>query len=324
MSESLFNSKLLGRVGVLMGGVSSEREISLKSGKAVFEALQTVGCDVVAVEIDTTDPKEILKRLGDLRVDIVFVVLHGKFGEDGQIQTILEKAGIAYTGSGPVASRLAMDKSATQLFLKKQGIKVPDFFILDKDQEHLALKFLDDLGGCPVVVKPSCEGSSIGISIVHQVENFLPAVRRAFEFGPRVLVDQYIRGKEITSGVLGTKALSLVEIRSKNNFFDFTAKYQKGMSRYIVPAEIDLAQARNIQETSEKIFNLVGCRDLARADFILDEEGGVYFLEINTIPGFTSTSLLPMAAHDQGLSFSQLCLKITSFAARRKQEASLI
>ncbi|MCB9772044.1 MAG: D-alanine--D-alanine ligase [Candidatus Omnitrophica bacterium] len=314
----------LGRVGVVMGGCSSEREISLKSGKAVLHALQDAGCDVVAVELNTIDENEILTQLAQLKVDIVFLALHGKFGEDGTIQAIFEKAGIVYTGSGSQPSRLAMDKAETQILLKKNGVSVPEFFILDRKNESQSLALLEKFGGCPVVVKPACEGSSIGITIVRRPEDFEAAVVNAFEFGPRILVDRYLSGKEITSGILGGEALALIEIRSKNKFFDFTAKYQKGMSDYIVPAEISPEQARRIQEMSQIAFKVIGCRDMARSDFILDEMGNVYFLEINTIPGFTATSLLPMAAQNKGLNFTELCLTIAGFAAARKRELQYI
>ncbi len=301
-----------------MGGCSSEREISLKSGKAVVQALESGGCDVVGVELNTVKQDEILAQLALACVDIVFLVLHGKFGEDGTIQDILEKAGIAYTGSGPQASRLAMDKASTQLLVQQAGIHVPDFFILNKSDQPQALKLLENLGGCPVVVKPSKEGSSIGITIVHNTEDFIPAVNKAFEFGTQILVDRYVQGQEITSGILCGEALSLVEIRPKAKFFDFTAKYQKGMSDYIVPAEINDQQAQQIKEMSQKVFNLVGCRDMARSDFILDKNGQAYFLEINTIPGFTATSLLPKAAQDKGINFTDLCLMLSSLAFERR------
>ena len=316
--------KQLGRIGVVMGGCSSEREISLKSGKAVLQALQDAGCDAVAVELNTTDENEILAQLAHLRTDIVFLVLHGKFGEDGTIQSIFEKVGIIYTGSGPQPSRLAMDKVETQVLLKQNGILVPDFFILEKQNQSQALDFLERFGGCPVVVKPAREGSSIGITIVRRPEDFGEAVKNAFEFSSRILVDRYLVGREITSGVLGGEALALIEIRSKNKFFDFTAKYQKGMSDYIVPAEISAEQTRRIQEISQTAFKVIGCRDMARSDFILDEQGNVYFLEINTIPGFTATSLLPMAAQNKGLNFTELCLTIAGFAAERKRESQYI
>lgn len=305
-----------------MGGCSSEREISLKSGKAVFHALQEAGCDVTAIELNTMAAKEILSQLRQAQVDVVFLVLHGPFGEDGTIQSILEKEKILYTGSGPQASRLAMDKAETQTLLKQNGILVPEFRILTESQMEKAAAILQSLGGCPVVVKPSCEGSSIGITIVNSEKDFTPALKTAFALGPQVIVEQYIIGREITSGILGREALPLVEIRTKHPFFDFTAKYQKGMSEYIVPAPIDPAVTRRIQEMSLKAFDLIGCRDMGRADFILDQEGDqqgkAYFLEMNTIPGFTATSLLPMAAQNQGMNFTELCLKITGYAVTRR------
>ncbi len=317
---SLLQTKSWGRLGVLMGGCSSERDISLKSGKAVLAALESAGCDAVAIDLNTVNESEILLQLSQSKIDIAFLVLHGKFGEDGGIQSLLEKAGISYTGSGPEASRLAMDKIATQKFLKNHGLSVPDFFVLEKKDQGHAEQLFENFGGCPVVVKPSAEGSSMGVTIVLEAKDFLPAVQAAFEFGPQILVERYIAGKELTSGVLGGRALSLVEIRPKSKFFDFTAKYQKGMSDYIVPAEISPEQTRCIQDMSQRIFTLLGCRDMARSDFILDDQGHVYFLEVNTIPGFTATSLLPMAAQDKGLSFADLCLTIAGFAVKRKNE----
>lgn len=322
MKTHILTAKQLGRIGVLMGGCSSERAISLKSGKAVMQALIDARCDVVPIEINTLNEFEIIAQLTQAEIDIAFLVLHGKFGEDGTIQSILQKAGIEYTGSLPDASQLAMDKIATQALLKTAGIIVPDFFVLNQDNRSQAANILKDFGGCPVVVKPSSEGSSIGITIVHDKNDFELAVDTAFGFGSQILVDRYIVGKEITASVLGGQPLPLVEIRSKNGFFDFAAKYQQGMSDYIVPAQIDVQVAAGIQEMSRKIFNLVGCRDLARADFIVGHNGSTYFLEINTIPGFTATSLLPMAAQQAGFNFVNLCLMIASFAAQRKYMAS--
>lgn len=306
-----------GRIGVLMGGCSSEREISLKSGKAVFQALSEAGRDVRAVEITTTEEARIISQLRQEEIDIVFNVLHGKFGEDGTLQEILERNGYAYTGSGPAASRLAMDKAATQALLKKNGVAVPEFFIIHVHDPMSARAILDRTGGLPVVVKPSCEGSSIGISIVHQEKELGGALQAAFQLGPQAIVERFIEGREITSGILGQEALPLVEIRPKSGFFDFNAKYQKGMSDYIVPAPVPDPQAKEIQEISKKAFDLIGCRDMGRSDFILDRRGKAFFLEINTVPGFTATSLLPMAAKCKGMDFTALCLTIAGFAARR-------
>ncbi len=309
----------LGRIGVLMGGTSSEREISLKSGKAVLKSFNEAGCDVLAIDLTTTDASQIISQLRQAKIDIVFLVLHGKFGEDGAIQAILDKEGFAYTGSGPQASHLAMDKVATQALLKNNGITVPDFQILRQGDTINPALILKNLGGTPVIVKPSCEGSSIGITVVRNEADLAPALAVAFKLGPEIIVEKFIAGKEITSGILGTEALSLVEIRPKNKFFDFTAKYQSGMSDYIVPAQISESQAARIKEMSLKAFELVGCRDMARSDFIVDEKGNAYFLEINTIPGFTATSLLPKAANDRGINFSNLCLQLAGFAAERKK-----
>lgn len=314
--------KKLGRVGVLMGGCSSEREISLKSGKAVLLALQNAGCEVTDIELKTEQSGEIIEQVNRAQIDIAFLAMHGKFGEDGGIQEILEKAGIVYTGSGPAASRTAMDKIQTQTLVKKYGIPVPEFFVAYiHDPEHNQKSLLSL--GLPVVVKPSSEGSSIGVTIVRQDKDFLPALDQAFKYGPDVLVEKYVEGREITSGVLGGVPLPLVEICPKNKFFDFTAKYQKGMSDYIVPARISAKLTGQVSDLSGEIFRIVGCRDMARSDFIVDEKGGIYFLEINTIPGFTSTSLLPMAASQTGLSFADLCLTIASYAAKRKNTLAL-
>jgi D-alanine-D-alanine ligase len=318
MDQNTSSVASLGRIGVVMGGCSSEREISLKSGNGVFAALTNSGCDAVAIDLQTTDEKEILKQLRDARVDIVFLILHGKFGEDGTIQAILDKAGIFYTGSGAQASRLAMDKAATQALLQKNGILVPPFFVLSKAEQGRADEFLKNIGGCPVVVKPSGEGSSIGITIVHRPEEFSTAINKAFEYGQQVLVERYIAGRELTSGILNAEALALIEIKPSHEFFDFTAKYQKGLSDYCVPAQIDEEKAADIREISKKVFNLIGCRDMARSDFILDDKGNAYFLEINTIPGFTQMSLLPKAAKEQGISFEELCLKLAGFATARR------
>ena len=316
----MMSPKKLGRIGVVMGGTSSEREISLKSGKAVLKSLVDAGCDAIASDLTTTDAAQIVAQLRQAKIDIVFIVLHGKFGEDGAIQAILEKEGFPYTGSGPKASRLAMDKAATQALLKKNGITVPDFQILRQGDAIKPEIILKNLGGAPVIVKPCCEGSSIGITIIKNAADLMPALQVAFKLGTEVIIEKFIAGKEITSGILGQDTLSLVEIRPKNKFFDFVAKYQSGMSDYIVPAEISAPQTTQIKEMSLKAFQLIGCRDMARSDFILDEKGKAFFLEINTIPGFTATSLLPKAAQDRGIDFTKLCLQLAGYAAQRKKQ----
>lgn len=300
-----------------MGGCSSEREISLKSGKAVYKALSEAGCDVKPVEINSIEEQAIVAQLRNEKIDFVFNVLHGKFGEDGSLQEILERHGFVYTGSGPQASRLAMDKAATQTLLKENGIRVPQHCILQAGQSWDEKEILASVDGLPVVVKPAGEGSSIGISLIRELKDLRPAIEAALKLGSHVIIERFIEGKEITSGILGQEALALVEIRPKKEFFDFKAKYEKGMSEYIVPAEISVKATKEIQAISQKVFNLVGCRDLGRSDFILDEQEQPFFLEINTIPGFTATSLLPMAAQNREVDFTNLCLTILGFAVSR-------
>ena len=311
----------LGRIGVLMGGCSSERDISLKSGKAVDQALREAGCDVVPMDLTTVDGPEIVALLQAEKIDIAFIALHGKFGEDGAIQTILENAGVAYTGAGPEASRLAINKISTQSLLDRSGVSVPACCIFPDGAEEF-----DDvrnaLGGA-VVVKPACEGSSIGITVVKEARDFPAAVALARQYGPDILIERYIPGREITAGILAGEALPLVEIIPRSGFFDFTAKYQKGLTEYLAPAPLDSATTQKIQRMAVTAFEALGCRDMGRVDFILDKNNNPFVLEVNTIPGFTATSLLPMAAQRQGYSFTDLCLKIAGFAAARRAASSL-
>lgn len=305
-------------IGVLMGGISSEREISFKSGRAIVAALEKVPCAVSGIEINTEDEKQIMGLLKEEGVDVAFVALHGKFGEDGGIQEILERGGIPFTGSGAGASRMAMNKALTQKMLKENRLPVPAYGAVSQERMEEKEEIIGKVGGLPVVVKPACEGSSIGITIVHEISQWQKALDAAFHYGGEVLIERYIQGKELTCGILGQEALPVVEIRPRHPFFDFEAKYQKGMSEYIVPAQISSKATQQVQEIAREVFRVMGCADFARVDFILDEEGHPYVLEINTIPGFTQTSLLPMAAQEAGMNFTQLCLRILQMALRRK------
>jgi D-alanine-D-alanine ligase len=301
-----------------MGGCSSEREVSLKSGKAIFHALQELGCHVSAIDITTSDESVIQNKFKDSQLEVAFLALHGTFGEDGTIQGILDRAGIPYTGSGVAASRSAINKILTQKILQEAGIPVPPHLFLSQDEPRDWGKIMNSLGGLPLVVKPACEGSSIGITIVADESAGLDAINEAFRYGPQILIERYIAGRELTAAILEDQPLPLVEIKPKRPFFDFTAKYQKGMSDYIVPAALGRAITQRIQNLALQAFQAIGCRDFARVDFILDGEERPYVLEINTIPGFTATSLLPMAAQEAGYSFSDLCLKIIGLAWQRK------
>ncbi|MCK5215807.1 MAG: D-alanine--D-alanine ligase [Candidatus Omnitrophica bacterium] len=309
----------LGRIGVLMGGCSSERDISLKSGKAIVANLTTVGCEVLGLGFNTTDPVEITELLKDNDIDLVFIALHGAFGEDGKIQAIIDGVGIPYTGSDERASRLAMDKTATQELMQENNVKVPPFMIIKSGESISADDILSQIQELPVVVKPACEGSSIGISIVNEKASLEEAIQKAFSFGGDVLVEKFIIGRELTVGVLDGETLPIVEIRPKDGFFDFDAKYQKGKTKYIVPAPIDTAAAEAVKLEALRVYHLLGCRDMARMDYIFDANNQAFFLEANTIPGFTETSLLPMAAKKVGYGFPQLCLKIAQAAWQRKK-----
>ncbi len=316
------NTISLGRIGVLMGGPSSERDISIKSGKAVTAALQERRCDVVPVVLDSTEEDVLATRLKEEAVDIVFIALHGAFGEDGTVQKILEERHIPYTGSGSAASRVAMNKISTLERLKPVDIPSPGHVVLSFGEQKGFQEVSEKLGGTTFVVKPASQGSSIGISLVSSGEAFQEALRNAFALDTEVLVERYVRGKEITAGILGGEALPLVEIRPRCPFFDFQAKYQSGMSEYIVPAEISASATRRIQGLAAQAFRTLGCRDFARLDFILDGQDRPFFLEANTIPGFTATSLLPMAARAAGYDFGTLCLKILALAQERESRTS--
>jgi len=300
-------------IGVVMGGCSSEKAVSIKSGTAVLKALTESGCKASAVELKTENREEVIAFLKSSKIDIAFITLHGRFGEDGKIQEILESIGLPYTGSGSVASRTAMDKLASYDVLASHHIRVPHFLRFEKSDKDIAEKVKSAFQHKPVVVKPPCEGSSFGVTIVHDHHNLSKAISDAFTYDDRIIVESYIKGKELTAGILGNKLLPVVEIRPKNLFFDYEAKYQAG-TEYIVPAEINSSTAQQVQQIAWKVHQAIGCRDLSRVDFILDENNIPWALEINTIPGMTATSLLPKAAAAIGIDFKKLCLTLAESA----------
>ncbi|MDD3375727.1 MAG: D-alanine--D-alanine ligase [Candidatus Omnitrophica bacterium] len=322
MNQSLEMDKdiFLKRIGVLMGGCSSERNISIKSGTAVAKALKEGGCDVVLIDIHSEDRIKVVERLIREKIDIAFIALHGRFGEDGKIQEILESLDIPYTGSGPKANSLAINKILTYQILEEHGVLVPPHVAFSSQADDYLEIITEKFNGCPVVVKPCSEGSSIGISIITNYNNLNDAVKRAFCYDSEVIVEQYIPGKEFTAGILGAQALPVVEIRPKNDFFDFSAKYESGTTDYIVPAEIDSVLSEEIKDIAQKVHYALGCSDLSRVDFILDKNNKPYVLELNTIPGMTATSLLPKAALASGIDFIQLCLTIVNFSYGEKNK----
>lgn len=320
MGMNKINSDKLGRIGILMGGPSSEREISLKSGKAVYEALSGTNIDVKAIDIQSDNEEINIDLLRPIGIDCAFIALHGRFGEDGQIQRILDKLGIIYTGSGEEASRLAMDKIASHRIFSDNALASPKYEVLLKgcsvDVEGILRSF--DL---PVVVKPATHGSSVGLTIVDKKEDLREALRLAFSFDDRILVEEYIKGREMTVGILEDKALPVVEILPKKRFFDFEAKYKAGMSDYIVPAQISEEEKKKVQEMALRAHKLLGCCGCSRVDVILPRNGSPFVLEVNTIPGLTATSLLPKAAKTVGIDFKALCLKLIQLAYEKKQES---
>lgn len=309
----------LGHVGVLMGGCSSEREISLKSGKAVYEALQGIHCRVSPIDITTVSEEEISALIRKAKIDVAFIALHGRLGEDGAIQMILERIGIPYPGSGVEASRIAISKAATQRLLSENNIPVSPFRIIKKNNIPSPQELFAEFGSAWSVVKPAEEGSSIGISLVRGIKDFPPALEAAFRYGDEVLIERYIKGRELTVGILAEEPLPVIEIRPKGEFFDFTSKYQSGMTEYIIPAQIPEGVAHKMQEIALKTHRIVGCRDFSRIDIMLSEDNQPCVLEVNTIPGFTSTSLLPKAAKCQGIDFAGLCVKLIQLAYAKQK-----
>jgi D-alanine-D-alanine ligase len=304
------NKKKFGRIGVLAGGRSSEREISLKSGSAVHQALVSEGCDAIFIDV-RDDIYDILKRN---RMDVAFIALHGKFGEDGTVQRILEEEGIPYTGSGPDASKLALDKIASKEVFKKSGIPVASHVVLDREDRRRAGAI--DLP-LPVVVKPQFEGSSIGLSVVSEEGRFDQALDKAFECGDRVIVESFVKGRELTVGILDDQPLPVVEIVPKSGVYDYTAKYKDPETKYLVPAPIDARTAGTAQDLGRRAHISLGCRSFSRVDMMADLNGRVFVLEVNTIPGMTERSLLPKAAAAAGLDFGALCVKLVENAFQR-------
>ena len=283
-------------IGVLMGGMSSERPISLKSGKAVAEALRSRGYGVVEIDVGPHTPAELVKH----NVDVAWLALHGSFGEDGCIQGLLEIMRIPYTGSGVRASAIAMDKIATKRLLRGTEVNLPDDTVWRTGESiPRNLRY-------PVVTKTPNGGSTIGIHICNNEVELETALADCEQFEADVLLEQFVAGREITVAVLDGAALPVVEIRPLSGHFDFEAKYTKGQTEYLVPAPIDPVIAATAQQHAEIAYRTVGLSGVSRADFIVDAEGIPWFLEINTIPGMTATSLTPMSAGATGVSFEDL------------------
>ena len=296
MSEKKFK-----KVGVLMGGPSAERDVSLRSGAAIAGALRTRGYDVLEIDLKTASVDV------PAGVEAVFVALHGEFGEDGGVQAILRERKIPYTGSGPEASELAFDKVLSKKIFADNGIPTPKYEILGPGQRRTMQ--------LPVVVKPVRQGSSIGVHIGADESRWLASYSDALVHGGEVLVESFIEGSELTVGLVGDQVLPVLEIRAPKGFYDYQAKYTKGVTEYIVPAPIPEERARTCQQLAVRVFESLGCRDMARVDFRMNSKGELFVLELNSIPGFTETSLLPKSARAAGIEFPELCDRILGMAS---------
>jgi len=291
------------KIGVLYGGWSSEREISILSGKRVASALRNRGYEVLEIDVG----QDIAEVLSKNKIDIAYVMLHGKPGEDGTIQGLLETMGIPYTGSGVLASALVINKVITKKIFKYSGIPTPEFkYPVNKDEIPLDL---------PYLIKPVSEGSSVGMTIVRKKEQHRKAVSKAHEYGD-CFAEKFINGKEITIGILGELALPILELIPKKEFYDYEAKYTKGMTEFIIPARLSEDISKMSKNLALKAHRALGCRDFSRVDFIVDESN-VFVIEVNTIPGMTELSDIPAEAKAMGMGYDELVERILKLALER-------
>ncbi|MBI5144754.1 MAG: D-alanine--D-alanine ligase [Candidatus Omnitrophica bacterium] len=303
----------IGKIGVLMGGPSTEREISFKSGKAVFAVLKEAGLDAVPIDIETDDKEKNISLIKSYHIDCAFLALHGRFGEDGTIQEILQGIRMPYTGSGVKASKLAMDKIASRKIFAQNNLPVPRYKLLAKDSYNPDY-ISENNFSLPAVIKPATHGSSIGLSIIEHKNDLTKAAELAFQFDERVIIEEYLKGREVTVGILDRQALPVIEIIPKKRFFDYEAKYTNGMTDYIAPAQLPDSIAKMIQAVALSADQLLDCYGCSRVDMILGENGIPYILEVNSIPGMTENSLLPKAARICGIDFTRLCLRLIELA----------
>lgn len=330
------------KILVLAGGESKEREVSLNTGKAIASALKNIGHDVAMIdtrdghdlltgdeknEIGTRGGTEVTKASGLERMlpssfrdsDCVFIALHGGLGENGTLQALFDLAGVKYTGSGMLASALAMDKQRTKLVLESVGVPTPRTICFG-DKPSI-IEFLDgeDLTqmSYPIVVKPNTEGSTVGLTIAHNPEELIKGVATAAEFDKSILLEEFIPGRELTVAILGDEALPVVEIVPKSGFYDYHSKYTSGASDYFCPADIDKRTEADAKDFAMTAFHVLGCSGYARVDFRLNPQGELFCLEVNTLPGMTSTSLVPKAAKAAGMTFEQLLTRIIELSLKK-------
>lgn len=290
------------KIAVIAGGFSSERDISLKSGRAVFQSLSKGGLTVEFIDLNKDN---YLNFIDEYDFDIAFIALHGKFGEDGQVQKQLELKNKKYTGSSPKSSIDALDKIKSKVIFSDAGLNVPEYSIIKVNQQVKEFSFK-----VPCVVKPRFEGSSVGLYVVQDEKNLKSSILEALKLDQDVIVEAFISGREVTVGVLDGKALPVVEIKAPNGIYDYGAKYLVSDTEYIVPAQLSEKIYAACLNAGLKAHNALGCRGFSRTDMRVSDQGIPYVLEVNTIPGLTERSLLPMAAESMGLDFFQLCVKM--------------
>jgi D-alanine-D-alanine ligase len=296
------------KIGVLGGGVSGERDVSLISSKGAFDALKRHGMNVVLIDIVTADEMAVKKQLLQEKIGFAFIALHGEFGEDGVIQKILEDLNIPYTGCGVRASYLAMDKIASKELFVKYKVSTPDYTVCLNENDKIDLEY-------PVVVKPFFSGSSLGVSIVKNAQELPAALKSALRYtGHKALVEDYVDGRELTVGILNDKPLEVVEISPRKGFYDFNNKYGDDLTDFIAPAPIDAEMRARLQDLAMQAHRALDCRQFSRVDIRLNSKNEAYVLEVNTIPGLTSHSLLPLSAKCCGIDFDALIFTMANCA----------
>lgn len=314
----------LKNVAVLMGGTASERPVSLSTGRMILEALDKSRYAVTP--IDTENIVETFAKLNAIRPDVVFLALHGKGGEDGTIQGMLELLGLPYTGSGVLASALAMDKAMSKRLFRSAGLPVIEDVLIPRGHDLSGVPEMVQmhLGGCPVFVKPNAEGSTFGCTLVTHESKLVAAVETALQYDALALIEKYVAGMEITAGILGNAGeeltiLPLIEIVPKSQFYDYESKYADGGSEHVIPARLSDSLTRRAQEIARECHELLGCRGMSRTDLLVRNDA-LYLLETNTIPGMTPTSLLPQAAEVAGIGFAQLLDRLIADALEISSE----
>lgn len=293
------------RIGVIAGGISSEREISLLTGENIYRSLLKSGYDAIFIDLKNDFFNDLKK------INLAFLALHGRYGEDGTIQGLMEIMKIPYTGSGVLGSAIAINKILTKKILKCENVLTPRYAILDVDSKKNPAGtglFMDEKLSYPVIVKPNREGSTIGVNIVGSDEQLKNAIEDASKYDNKILIEKYINGRELTVSVIGKDpvALPIIEIKPSSGFYDYEAKYTKGMTEYIVPAELSRESYLHISETAVKCHKVLECSGISRVDFMLDDQNDAYAFELNTMPGMTATSLVPKAAGAVGIDFDLL------------------